>query len=247
MTLSGRPGRSTSADGIRKRAPGRRRWIRGIARRGDAAAEPGFSARFVNGARGERHGRDPENSSILVADVVGYSRLAGSGRGPNAVAAPGPAKRLIDPAIAAHHGRIVKRTGDGSPDRISQRGRRGALRDRGAGRRSERNAGLSPEQAHRIRSGLTRATWSRSPTAISWATASTSPRGSRGSRRRARSVCRRTPIARSRGGLIWRSAILARLSSRTSPTRSGSIRCKSASRRRRSPRYPPFRKGVAHA
>ena len=45
-----------------------------------------------------------------------------------------------------------------------------------------------------------------------------------------------------RGGSIWRSAISARPSSRTSPTRSGSIRCKSASRRRRSP--PPFRKSA---
>ena len=39
-----------------------------------------------------------------------------------------------------------------------------------------------------------------------------------------------------RGGSIWRSPISARPSSRTSPSRSGSIRCKSASPRRRSRR-----------
>ena len=28
---------------------------------------------------------------------------------------------LIDPTIAVHHGRVVKRTGDGSPHRVPQR------------------------------------------------------------------------------------------------------------------------------
>ena len=37
---------------------------------------------------------------------------------------------LVDPAIAAHHGRVVKRTGDGSIIEFQKRGRRGALRDR---------------------------------------------------------------------------------------------------------------------
>ena len=51
-----------------------------------------------------------------------------------------------------------------------------------------------------------------------------------GSPSRARSVCPKTPIVRSRGGSISRSAISARPNSRTSPSRSGSIRSKSASR-----------------
>ena len=57
---------------------------------------------------------------------------------------------LIDPAIAAHRGRIVKRTGDGFPRRISQRGRRCALRDRDAdrhGRTQRRSARKSPHRA----------------------------------------------------------------------------------------------------
>ena len=46
--------------------------------------------------------------------------------------------------------------------------------------------------------------------------------------RRERSVFPRTPIGRSRDGSISPSPISARRNSRTSPSRSGSIRCKSA-------------------
>ena len=50
-------------------------------------------------------------AAILVADVVGYSRLAGADEERTLARLRG---LRIDPAIAAHHGRIVKRTGDGS-------------------------------------------------------------------------------------------------------------------------------------
>ncbi len=50
---------------------------------------------------------------ILVADVVGYSRLAGADEDRTLSRLRGLRSDLIDPAIAAHHGRIVKRTGDG--------------------------------------------------------------------------------------------------------------------------------------
>jgi TolB-like protein/class 3 adenylate cyclase len=53
-------------------------------------------------------------AAILVADVVGYSRLAGSDEERTLARLRGLRSDLIDPAIAAHHGRIVKRTGDGS-------------------------------------------------------------------------------------------------------------------------------------
>jgi adenylate cyclase len=52
--------------------------------------------------------------AILVADVVGYSRLAGADDERTLARLRGLRSDLIDPAIAAHHGRIVKRTGDGS-------------------------------------------------------------------------------------------------------------------------------------
>jgi adenylate cyclase len=53
-------------------------------------------------------------AAILVSDVVGYSRLAGADEDRTLARLRGLRSDLIDPAVAAHHGRIVKRTGDGS-------------------------------------------------------------------------------------------------------------------------------------
>jgi len=53
-------------------------------------------------------------AAILVADIVGYSRLAGADEERTLARVRGLRSDLIDPAIAAHHGRIVKRTGDGA-------------------------------------------------------------------------------------------------------------------------------------
>jgi class 3 adenylate cyclase/TolB-like protein/Flp pilus assembly protein TadD len=53
-------------------------------------------------------------AAILVTDIVGYSRLAGAVEDRTLARLRGLRSDLIDPAIAAHHGRIVKRTGDGS-------------------------------------------------------------------------------------------------------------------------------------
>src|SRR6202142_156006 len=53
-------------------------------------------------------------AAILVADVVGYSRLAGADEDRTLSRLRGLRSDLIDPAIAAHHGRVVKRTGDGA-------------------------------------------------------------------------------------------------------------------------------------
>ena len=52
-------------------------------------------------------------AAILVADVVGYSRLAAADEDRTLARLRGLRSDLIDPAVAAHHGRIVKRTGDG--------------------------------------------------------------------------------------------------------------------------------------
>jgi adenylate cyclase len=51
-------------------------------------------------------------AAILVADVVGYSRLASANKD-RTLAAQGPSQRSDRPAIPAHHGRIVQRAGDG--------------------------------------------------------------------------------------------------------------------------------------
>ena len=53
-------------------------------------------------------------AAILAADVVGYSRLAGADEDRTLSRLRGLRSDLIDPAIAAHRGRVVKRTGDGA-------------------------------------------------------------------------------------------------------------------------------------
>ena len=53
-------------------------------------------------------------AAILAADMVGYSRLAGSDEDRTLARLRGLRSDLVDPAIAAHHGRVVKRTGDGN-------------------------------------------------------------------------------------------------------------------------------------
>jgi adenylate cyclase len=53
-------------------------------------------------------------AAILCADVVGYSRLAGADEDRILARLRALRSDLIDPTIAVHNGRVVKRTGDGS-------------------------------------------------------------------------------------------------------------------------------------
>jgi len=53
-------------------------------------------------------------AAILVSDIVGYSRLAGADEDRILARLRTLQSDLIDPTIAVHHGRIIKRTGDGS-------------------------------------------------------------------------------------------------------------------------------------
>ncbi len=93
-------------------------------------------------------------AAILVADVVGYSRLAGADEDRTLSRLRGLRSDLIDPAIAAHHGRIVKRTGDGilvefrsvvDAVRCAIEVQNGLI---------ERNAGLPPERRIEFRIGI---------------------------------------------------------------------------------------------
>ena len=52
--------------------------------------------------------------AILVSDVVGYSRLAGADEDRTLARRRALRSDLIEPTISVHHGRIVKRTGDGN-------------------------------------------------------------------------------------------------------------------------------------
>ena len=53
-------------------------------------------------------------AAILVSDVVGYSRLTGADEDRILARLRSLRSDLIHPTIAVHHGRVVKRTGDGS-------------------------------------------------------------------------------------------------------------------------------------
>jgi adenylate cyclase len=93
-------------------------------------------------------------AAILVADIVGYSRLAGMDEDRTLSRLRGLRSDLIDPAIDAHHGRIVKRTGDGIL--IEFRSVVDAVRcaievQNGM---AERNAGLPPERRIEFRVGI---------------------------------------------------------------------------------------------
>ncbi len=93
-------------------------------------------------------------AAILVADVVGYSRLAGADEDRTLSRLRGLRSDLIDPAIAAHHGRVVKRTGDGiliefrsvvDAVRCAIELQNGLI---------ERNAGLPPDRRIEFRVGI---------------------------------------------------------------------------------------------
>jgi TolB-like protein/class 3 adenylate cyclase/Flp pilus assembly protein TadD len=93
-------------------------------------------------------------AAILVLDVVGYSRLAGADEERTLARLRGLRSDLIDPAIAAHHGRTVKRTGDGSI--IEFRSVVDAVRcaiEVQTGM-AERNAGVSPDKRIEFRMGI---------------------------------------------------------------------------------------------
>jgi len=53
-------------------------------------------------------------AAILAADVVGYSQLMGIDEIGTLARLKAHRRELVDPAVAAHHGRIGKTTGDGA-------------------------------------------------------------------------------------------------------------------------------------
>jgi adenylate cyclase len=93
-------------------------------------------------------------AAILCSDVVGYSRLAGDDE--DRLLARRRALRgdLIDPTIAVHNGRVVKRTGDGSivEFRSVVDAVRCAVEIQNA--MIERNAGVPPERRIEFRVGI---------------------------------------------------------------------------------------------
>jgi adenylate cyclase len=93
-------------------------------------------------------------AAILAADVVGYSKLAGSDEERTLARLRALRSDLIDPTIAVHHGRVVKRTGDGvliefrsvvDAVRCAIEMQNGMV---------ERNVGLPPERRIEFRVGI---------------------------------------------------------------------------------------------
>src|SRR5208282_4827918 len=93
-------------------------------------------------------------AAILAADVVGYSRLAGADEDRTLARLRALRSDLMDPTIAVHNGRVVKRTGDGiliefrsvvDAVRCAIEVQNGMV---------ERNAGLPPERRIEFRIGV---------------------------------------------------------------------------------------------
>lgn len=93
-------------------------------------------------------------AAILVADVVGYSRLAGADEDRILARLRTLRSDLIDPTIAVHHGRVVKRTGDGAivEFRSAVDAVRCALEIQNS--MVERNAGLPEDRRIELRIGI---------------------------------------------------------------------------------------------
>src|ERR1700677_4654962 len=93
-------------------------------------------------------------AAILCAEVVGYSRLAGADEDRILARLRALRSDLIDPTISVHHGRIVKRTGDGSV--IEFRSVVDAVRCATEVQHAmvERNAGVAPENRIEFRIGI---------------------------------------------------------------------------------------------
>jgi TolB-like protein/class 3 adenylate cyclase/Flp pilus assembly protein TadD len=93
-------------------------------------------------------------AAILAADVVGYSRLAGTDEDRTLARLRALRSDLIDPTVAVHNGRVVKRTGDGSL--IEFRSVVDAVRCAIEVQNGmvERNVGLPPERRIEFRVGI---------------------------------------------------------------------------------------------
>jgi adenylate cyclase len=93
-------------------------------------------------------------AAILAADVVGYSKLAGSYEDRTLARLRALRSDLIDPTISIHNGRVVKRTGDGAivEFRSVVDAVRCAIEVQNA--MVERNAGVPPERRIEFRVGI---------------------------------------------------------------------------------------------
>src|SRR5271165_1249661 len=99
-------------------------------------------------------GENRKIAAILVSDVVGYSRLTGADEDRILARLRSLRSDLIDPTIAVHHGRVVKRTGDGNI--VEFRSAVDAVNCAIEVQRAmvERNAGVAPDKRIEFRVGI---------------------------------------------------------------------------------------------
>ena len=93
-------------------------------------------------------------AAILAADVVGFSRLTGADEDRTLARLRALRSDVIDPTISVHHGRVVKRMGDGAL--VEFRSVVDAVRCAIEVQNSmiERNSGLAPERRIEFRIGI---------------------------------------------------------------------------------------------
>ena len=110
--------------------------------------------RLTRSRRRSAVGETRKIAAILVSDVVGYSRLTGVDEDRILARLRALRSDLIDPTIAVHHGRAVKRTGDGTI--VEFRSVVDAVNCAIEVQRAmvERNAGVAPDKRIEFRIGI---------------------------------------------------------------------------------------------
>jgi adenylate cyclase len=93
-------------------------------------------------------------AAILAADVVGFSRLTGADEDRTLARLRALRSDLIDPTIAVHNGRVVKRTGDGALVEFRSVVDAVCCAIELQNSMVERNAGLPPERRIEFRIGI---------------------------------------------------------------------------------------------
>ncbi len=93
-------------------------------------------------------------AAILVADIVGYSRLTGADEERTLARLRALRSDLIDPTLAVHNGRLVKRTGDGAIVEFRSVVEAVRAAEEVQNGIAERNAGLAKDKRIEIRVGI---------------------------------------------------------------------------------------------
>jgi adenylate cyclase len=181
-------------------------------------------------------------AAILVSDVVGYSRLAGADEDRILARLRALRSDLIDPTIAVHHGRVVKRTGDGSI--IEFRSVVDAVNCAIEVQRAmvERNAGVASDKRIEFRIGIHLGDVVEERDGDLMGDGVNIAARLEGVAEPGAICLSEDAYRQVKGRLDLAVHDLGLKNSRTSPSRSGSIRLASAIPRRRGPRRPQRRK-----